>query len=175
MWEVNVIFEMSKMFSKRKIKSVTADFRDWDEMKRYYFTMKKAITRIKRPLFVVFLPNDKILQKFQRVFKDLSMEEQIFCLVLFTQMDEEPFTDFCTKPPGNPFQLRIDWMMVVKCNDNNTLRAWYTLGNNEMKISTWALWHPKTEYLQMVHEEREEKINLGGKQLIIGIVKVNII
>ena len=168
MIEMKVVFEIILMLS-RKIKTLTMNFEEMPVLKKYYGSGLKTE---KHPMSVIFLTSKRAIKKFEDISEVWHLQKSVN-LVIFQEILEKPLKDLCLSPAGNLLKLKIDTLMLVKCYEENLLRQWYSIYENQTNIYDWAKWDSKIGlFLKANDTFYTRRANLYGKVLRIATVKV---
>lgn len=147
--EKNDIFNIAITFSRKRIMTVLASFEQVENVKLYYKAQEREATSTNLPLFVTFITTEKSLQNYMNHLQQATNQTLIYkrhlfrTLILFMKINsenEKPLLDFCRSPVANPFGLRFDSQVLVKCYDDTEIREWYSVIGNETDIKEFAKW-----------------------------------
>ncbi|KAL2712484.1 hypothetical protein V1478_018007 [Vespula squamosa] len=95
--------------------------------------------RIIRPLFVVFLTDEKSIKTFSNNTRNFNMAFAYWYVIFLPGYNQN---DYCPIPKGNPFNLLFNTEMLVSCPKDRIMREWYSLRANQTKVFELAKWEP---------------------------------
>ena len=157
------------MISKEKMMTSIISFEELTPLN--YYNKLRDLRRSVKPLNVIFITSRNATKKMKSITNNVPLYESIN-LLFFTKTDEDPQTDFCTFPVGNPFRLRFDTLLFVKCCDDNHIREWYLQYPNQTSLYDWATWDSKLGLVVKTKDSMLTKRGLEGRVLRIATVKV---
>lgn len=181
--EKNEVLNIALYFSKLKIFTLFINFEDPYAYK-YYLNENSGKSRTQLPMNVIFFTTEQSFNKYLQMFDQIENKMSKFtypthdCLLIFMKArnsNEKPLLDFCTKPTGNPINLRFDSQLIVKCYDDPNIQEWYSLIKNETSVYDLATWDFKNGFqLKTNLSKYERRGGLKGKVVRIATTEVNI-
>ena len=159
-------FRLSRILLRRNATILSESINEIKASEKYYSG------RIGRPLIVVFLTSKRSLQTFEANSGNIDLVIP-FWLIIFWEIQEKPFYEYCQHPVGNPFQTTFQTELLVKCYEDEKIYEWYSLYQNKTEVQHFATWDTINRLTLASHRElymRRDQI--GGVSLRAAKIKV---
>lgn len=162
------MFEIVQWFSNSGIPSLVTDIRKLSKIQSYYRG------NIKRDLRVVFLRTRECLKEFENAVKEIILSDSVWLIIFRPFKSKFILREYCMLPLGNPFNVKFDTEMLIKCYDEEILREWYSVYENVTSVFDLATWNP-IDRLQLLnkHSLYQRRMQIGG--ISLRTVSVNVI
>ena len=165
MKETLFIFKLLRLLFKKKIQASTM------KLAELHLLSLSNAKRINRPMIILYLSTIKSVKTFELHSRKMDMKWSIW-LVIFIEGMGKPLIDYCQNPPGNPFNLELNSRMLIKCYEDENIREWYSIYENQTEVHDLVSWDPNN---RLVIENKkkiyERRFHIGGKSLKTSILK----
>ncbi|OXU28208.1 hypothetical protein TSAR_008341 [Trichomalopsis sarcophagae] len=127
---------------------------------------KYDLSRNVQNLFVVFVTSRSNFDNFCLATWDHDMSYHTW-LVIFADSVEAEVNEMCLNPSGNPFHLVFNSRMIVRCHNEDWIRKWYSLQENQTEVLDLAKWNRKLGISYKNKNYYESRYDLMGKTIRI--------
>lgn len=159
--------QMSKEFSRKYILSQSINFTEFHQKVKYY--NRRAL----QSLFIIVLSDLKDLREFSSAIKLYNTALHLW-LIVFTKSQDVSFNQNCLSPRKNLFGLVVNSKVLVKCDEDEVIREWYSCDGIRLTVNDYGLWRYGQGLTKLTKEDfYERRSNLKGIRLKVSAVKVD--
>jgi hypothetical protein len=151
------LIEEIRKCSRNGIKSQGVSYNGMEYLKKGFVNINdgKIATAI---MFTVFINNEKSLKYYQMLFKIRNTWTCTWLIII-----EKAINFDCEQPQGNPFNLQLNSVMLVKCGNSSRIKKYYSIFKNVTEVvELGTLTLDRKFVVNSSVELIQEKINLKG-------------
>ncbi|XP_058796120.1 LOW QUALITY PROTEIN: probable glutamate receptor [Phymastichus coffea] len=128
--------------------------------------------RTLRSLYIITLKTQLDMTEFVKFASDFKMSLNLWLVFIYKSRE---LLKYCARPDRNLFNVSFDTRMLVKCENDPTVREWYALGKDAVRVVDLASWSVESGWRRVTNKSLwERRSSLDGISLRIAAVKESV-
>lgn len=133
-----IAVQISKIFSLNNKMFQVMNFDELEQVMQHMKSKNYSWSRTVEPSLLLILSNKENLQRFLKITNSY-MRMSTFSWFVF--MKNKTGID-CDHPRGNPFNLEMDTDFIVRCENNMSIKKYYSITNNVTEVIDLGVLRP---------------------------------